>query len=73
MAFRSESQKKKLSLLGDAYYGVMVLPKELELEKEGAFELRFQAPDLRRGMNVRFSLFILFLDVDYFVVFFFFF
>ncbi|RWR84237.1 putative mitochondrial adenine nucleotide transporter BTL1 [Cinnamomum micranthum f. kanehirae] len=29
----------------------MVLPKELELEKEGAFELRFQAPDLRRGMN----------------------
>lgn len=66
MAFQSESQKKKLYLLGDAYYSVMVLPKELELEKEGAFELRFQAPDLRRGMNVRFSVFVLFLYIDYF-------
>ncbi|XP_077238561.1 putative mitochondrial adenine nucleotide transporter BTL1 isoform X2 [Tasmannia lanceolata] len=38
--------KKKLCLLDDAY-GVMMIPKELDLEKESGFEVRIQVPDLR--------------------------
>ncbi|TQD91003.1 hypothetical protein C1H46_023390 [Malus baccata] len=58
MAFESQSLKKEKKysgggVLGDVY-GMAILPKELELEKEAAhpkFELRFQLPDLSQPLR----------------------
>lgn len=46
MALQSESQKKKFCMFGDVY-GVMMVPKEFEVEKNPAFQLGFQIPDVR--------------------------
>ncbi|KAK0596330.1 hypothetical protein LWI29_014698 [Acer saccharum] len=50
MDFETQSQKKKYGAgdFGDVY-GIIMLPKELELEKDlsSPFELRFQVPDFR--------------------------
>ncbi|KAJ7962657.1 Mitochondrial carrier protein [Quillaja saponaria] len=55
MAFQSQSQKKNYGggvagVFGDVY-GIMMLPKEIDIEKEGNFELRFQLPDLRHAVK----------------------
>ncbi|XP_019054001.1 PREDICTED: probable mitochondrial adenine nucleotide transporter BTL1 isoform X3 [Nelumbo nucifera] len=50
MAFKSEPQKTSYCVLGDVY-GVMMVPKEVELEKEGSFELRFQVPDVGQALK----------------------
>ncbi|KAF8400189.1 hypothetical protein HHK36_013485 [Tetracentron sinense] len=50
MAFGSESQKKSYCVLEDVY-GMVMVPKEMELEKESSFELRFQVPDFGRAMK----------------------
>jgi hypothetical protein len=55
MAFESQSLKKKKSsagVFGDVLYGTMMLPKELEIEKERNFEPGFQVPDVGRVINV---------------------
>lgn len=50
---RSQSLKKKSSLgvFGDVFYGTMMLPKELEIEKESDFHLGFQVPDFGRAVQ----------------------
>ncbi|KAJ4963225.1 hypothetical protein NE237_023164 [Protea cynaroides] len=45
-----EIHKKNYCVLGDVYEVVMV-PKELELEKESSVELRFQVPDVRQAIR----------------------
>ncbi|KAB1218246.1 putative mitochondrial adenine nucleotide transporter BTL1 [Morella rubra] len=47
MAFQSQSLKRKSSagIFGDVFYGMTMLPKELEMEGESTFELRCQVPD----------------------------
>ncbi|KAD7611084.1 hypothetical protein FH972_027324 [Carpinus fangiana] len=54
MAFESQSLKKKSSagVFGDVLYGTMMLPKELEIEKERNFEQGFQVPDVGRVINI---------------------
>lgn len=56
MDFETQSEKKKYKagVFGDVY-GIMMLPKELELEKEvvaSPLELRFQLPDFRTAIQV---------------------
>ncbi|KAH7564829.1 hypothetical protein JRO89_XS09G0034300 [Xanthoceras sorbifolium] len=50
MDFETQSQKKKYGagVFGDVY-GILMLPKEIEIEKDvsSPFELRFQVPDFR--------------------------
>uniref|UniRef100_A0A5B7BM24 Mitochondrial adenine nucleotide transporter BTL1 n=1 Tax=Davidia involucrata TaxID=16924 RepID=A0A5B7BM24_DAVIN len=50
MIQKSPTQKKSYCVLGDVY-GVMMVPKELEVEKDNGFELRFQVPDLGQAMK----------------------
>ncbi|KAK9282563.1 hypothetical protein L1049_005484 [Liquidambar formosana] len=50
MALQSELQKKKCSVFGDVY-GVMMLTKELDLEKDPPFVIRFQLPDIRLALK----------------------
>lgn len=54
MAFESQSLKKKSSagVFGDVLYGTIMLPKQLEIEKESNFDLGFQVPDVGRAFNV---------------------
>lgn len=53
MAFESQSLKKKSSagVFGDVLYGTIMLPKQLEIEKESNFDLGFQVPDVGRAFN----------------------
>lgn len=51
MPFKSQPQKKNYGsgggaggVFGDVY---VMLPKEMDIEKVGRFDLRFQLPDLR--------------------------
>ncbi|XP_040999779.1 probable mitochondrial adenine nucleotide transporter BTL1 isoform X1 [Juglans microcarpa x Juglans regia] len=50
---RSESLKKKSSAgaFGDVLYGMMMLPKETEIEKERNFELGLRVPDFGLVIN----------------------
>ena len=56
MAFESQSLKKKsyagAGISGDVYSMVMMLPKELEMEKDTNFDLKFHVPDLGRACKV---------------------
>ncbi|KAL5972435.1 hypothetical protein ACLOJK_041690 [Asimina triloba] len=47
---KAERKKKNLRFFADVY-GVMMVPKEIELEKEAGFELRLQVPDARLAMK----------------------
>lgn len=49
MDFESESQKKELF---DNVYGVMMVPKELEVEKEAGFELMGQVQHAKDAVRV---------------------
>ncbi|XP_035539753.1 probable mitochondrial adenine nucleotide transporter BTL1 isoform X2 [Juglans regia] len=53
MAYESQSLKKKSSAgaFGDVLYGMMMLPKEIEIEKERNFELGFRVPDFGLVIN----------------------
>lgn len=62
MDFETQSEKKKYKagVFGDVY-GIMMLPKELELEKEvvaSPLELRFQLPDFRTAIQVNIYIFL---------------
>lgn len=51
MALESESQKKSYGVFGDVY-GVMMVPKELEIEKDASIDqFRFQFPDLKQAFQ----------------------
>ncbi|XP_030972592.1 probable mitochondrial adenine nucleotide transporter BTL1 [Quercus lobata] len=54
----SQSLKKKsyadAGISGDVYSMVMMLPKELEMEKDTNFDLKFHVPDLGRACKVFF-------------------
>lgn len=54
MDFESESQKKELF---DDVYGVMMVPKELEVEKEAGFEMMGHVQHAKDAVRV--SLFML--------------
>ncbi|KAK0597177.1 hypothetical protein LWI29_022635 [Acer saccharum] len=67
MDFETQSQKKKYGAgdFGDVY-GIIMLPKELELEKDvsSPFELRFHVPDFRfSGSTLKISCFQLIQDI----------
>ena len=60
MALESESQKKSYGVFGDVY-GVMMVPKELEIEKDASIDqFRFQFPDLKQAFQVSLVLFFRF-------------
>lgn len=44
-------QKKKYCVLGDVY-GVVMVPKELDLEKDQPLDLRFHVPDRAQPIKV---------------------
>ena len=70
MAFESQSLKKKsyagAGISGDVYSMVMMLPKELEMEKDTNFDLKFHVPDLGRACKVCLILTSLFLSEIFF-------
>ncbi|KAL6005829.1 hypothetical protein ACLOJK_041712 [Asimina triloba] len=49
---QAERKKKNSRFFADVY-GVMMVPKEIELEKESGFELRLQVPDARLAMRIQ--------------------
>lgn len=56
MDFETQAPMKKFGggVFGDVY-GILMLPKEIEIEKEAPpppFELRFQVPDFRDAIKV---------------------
>ena len=61
MAFESQSLKKNYAGgFGDVYSMVMMVPKELEMEKDNNLDLRFQVPDLGGAFKVNLTLTSLF-------------
>ena len=66
MALESELQKKSYCVFGDVY-GVMMVPTELEIEKDASIDqFRFQLPDLKQAFQVCFVLFFCFQFVSIF-------
>lgn len=65
MDFETQTQNKKYraGAFGDIYTGIVMLPKEIEIEKEVSppLELRFQLPDFRAAVQVSLFFILFFL------------
>ncbi|KAL5697498.1 hypothetical protein ACHQM5_030366 [Ranunculus cassubicifolius] len=50
MVSKSSIQKKDFCVVGDVY-GVLMVPRELQIEKDRPFELKLQLPNVGKAMN----------------------